>query len=375
MMRRPSVWLVEVRGNRYFLFSGVEWMRVTGVFIAAISLFTMSCSKEPAGATKAGSSSQLATGGQGPDTKPPLSASADDFQRGKEAIDKGDYDAAIACFTACIRDNPENAKAYNSRGYAYSSKKEYDKAIEDYSQAIRLDPKYAIAYYNRGYAYSSKKEYDKAIEDFSEAIRLAPKAAYAYTNRGVAYCEKKEYDKAIEDCSKAIRLDPKDAVAYISRGIAYHYKKDYDKAIQDFSEAIRIQPKFAMAYISRGIAYSSKKEYDKAIEDYSQAIRLVPKYAIVYDCLAWLLATCPKDSVRDGNKAIKLATKACELSEWKVAAHLGTLAAAHAETKNFQEAVKWQKKALDLGYDAEEDKEKARQRLKRYEEEKPYRDN
>jgi hypothetical protein len=88
-----------------------------------------------------------------------------------------------------------------------------------------------------------------------------------------------------------------------------------------------------------------------------------------------LLATCPKDSVRDGNKAIKLATKGCELSAWKVAGYLSTLAAAYAETRQFEEAVKWQKKALDLWYGDDEDREKARQRLKLYEAEKPYRDD
>jgi tetratricopeptide (TPR) repeat protein len=305
----------------------------------------MSCSKEPAGATKAGSSSQLATGGQGPDTKSPL------------------------------RDNPKNVNAYNSRALAYFRKREYDKAIEDSSEAINLDPKNAAAYANRGFAYFSKKQYDKAIEDSSEAIRIDPKLARAYTNRGAAYRYKKEYDKAIKDSSEAINLDPKNAAAYANRGFAYFSKKQYDKAIQDWSEVIRIQPKFAMAYISRGIAYHYKKEYDKAIQDFSEVIRLDPKAADAYNWLAWLLATCPKDSVRDGNKAVKLATKACELSEWKVASYLGTLAAAHAETKHFQEAVKWEKKALALGYATNEGREKARQRLKRYEEEKPYRDN
>jgi tetratricopeptide (TPR) repeat protein len=203
----------------------------------------------------------------------PFSAFADDFQRGKEALDKGDYDAAIACFAACIRDNPKDAHAYNFRGIAYQYKKEYDKAIQDYSEAIDISPTDAVASNNRGTAYFDKKEYDKAIRDFSDAISINPKHPLAYNN------------------------------------------------------------------------------------------------------LARLLATCPKDSVRDGNKAIKLATKACELSKWKVAAQLDTLAAAHAETKNFQEAVKWEKKALDLGFDADKDREKARQRLKLYEADKPYRED
>jgi tetratricopeptide (TPR) repeat protein len=77
--------------------------------------------------------------------------------------------------------------------------------------------------------------------------------------------------------------------------------------------------------INRGMGYRVKKEYDKAIEDFSQTIRLDPKNATAYNNLAWLLATCPKDGVRDGKKAIEYATKACELSQWQNAANLGTL--------------------------------------------------
>lgn len=273
----------------------------------------------------------------------PLWAIADDFQRGCEAMSKGDYELAIACFNAYIRDNPNDARAYHSRGAAYNAKKEHDKAIKDYSEAIRLDPKLAAAYLtSRGATYLEKKEYDKAIEDFSDVIRLAPKSAGGYVNRARAYRYKKEYDKAIRDCSEAIRLDSN---------------------IESFS------------YNERAVTNTSKKEYDKAIKDFSEAIRLDPKYADAYSGYAWLLATCPKDSVRDGNKAIKLATKACELSDWKSAAFLDTLAAAHAEANDFKDAVKCLNKALDLGDDTDELRVKYRQRLKLYQAGKPYRDD
>ncbi len=72
--------------------------------------------------------------------------------------------------------------------------------------------------------------------------------------------------------------------------------------------------------------------------------------------------------------------KACELTEWKEAEHWDTLAAAYAETGEFAEAVKWQQKALDSPEffrrdpDREKELEKARTRLKLYQEHKPYRD-
>lgn len=68
--------------------------------------------------------------------------------------------------------------------------------------------------------------------------------------------------------------------------------------------------------------------------------------ANVLNSVAWQLATSPHDTVRDGAKAVVHATRACELDGWKNPAYLDTLAAAHAEVGNFQEAEKWMQRAL-----------------------------
>lgn len=83
--------------------------------------------------------------------------------------------------------------------------------------------------------------------------------------------------------------------------------------------------------------------------------------------------------MRDGKKAVEYARTACELTQWKDVALLDTLAAAYAEAGEFDEAIKWQEKALnspDLAsrFGGEAELEKARLRLKLYQERKPYRD-
>jgi membrane associated rhomboid family serine protease len=69
--------------------------------------------------------------------------------------------------------------------------------------------------------------------------------------------------------------------------------------------------------------------------------------ANVLNSVAWRLATSVHDHLRDGVKAVVFATRACELDGWKNPAILDTLAAAHAESGNFEEAKKWMLRALE----------------------------
>jgi tetratricopeptide (TPR) repeat protein len=294
----------------------------------------------------------------------------------KKEYDKAiaDFDKAIADFDEAIRLDHKFAPAFNNRGSARLEKKEYDKAIADFDEAIRLDPKYAPAFGNRGSARLAKNEYDKAIADFDEAIRLDPKYASAFGNRGNAWLAKKEYDKAIADYDEAIRLDPHYALAFSNRGIAWLAKKEYDKAIAVFDEAIRLNHKFAWAFTNRGNARWNKKEYDKAIADYDEAIRLDPQLALAFNSRARLRATCLDEKHRSAKQAIQDALRACERSDWAVSSYLDTLAAAYAEAGDFEEAVKWQQKAVESSKVDKSFIERSSLRLKLYQAHKPLRE-
>ena len=80
--------------------------------------------------------------------------------------------------------DPQNAKAYLGRAWAWAGKGEYDKAFADCNEAIRLDPQYAEGYIGRGLYWDEKGEYDKAIAGYTEAIRLDRQDCKAYYNRG-----------------------------------------------------------------------------------------------------------------------------------------------------------------------------------------------
>lgn len=161
------------------------------------------------------------------------------------------------------------------------------------------------------------------------------------------------------------------ANALYKRGNALLRRKSFDRAIADYTEAIAyFSTPFAGAYVGRGSAYEDKKEYQKAIEDFTRAAQIDPNLPHGFNNLAWLLATCPDAKLRDGKKAIEFAVKACQLTGYKDAIKLDTLAAAYAAAGQFDNAVKWQKNAVDTA--SKEDRADRAARLELYKAGKPY---
>lgn len=104
--------------------------------------------------------------------------------------------------------------------------------------------------------------------------------------------------------------------------------------------------------MSRGTAKYLGDDLAGAIADYYKTIELEPGQASAYENLASLLATSPDPQFRDAMKAIEYARRACELTNWQDPGRLETLAAAHAESGAFEEAMKWRNKALGFSDNA-----------------------
>jgi serine/threonine-protein kinase len=90
------------------------------------------------------------------------------------------------------------------------------------------------------------------------------------------------------------------------------------------------------------------KNYGGALSDYIEATRIAPEDARAWNGLASALTACPDEKLRDGQKAIDSAMKACELTAWSDTEYLDSLAVVCYEAGDFKSALKWQTKASEL---------------------------
>ena len=98
-----------------------------------------------------------------------------------------------------------------------------------------------------------------------------------------------------------------------------------------------------------------------------------PATLAAINSLAWLLATCLDSKVRDGQTALRLAEEVVAATGRTNAKDLDTLAAAHAELRQFDKAVSVQQEAIAL-LDAEQNKQSFESRLRLYQSGSPVRE-
>jgi tetratricopeptide (TPR) repeat protein len=279
--------------------------------------------------------------------------------------------AQAACGRSCLRPAQQHyfsgMKAFNQRNYK--------QALTEYDQAIKLDP-YQPAYYKaRGWTYELLSQDDKALTDFDQALRLKPDYAEALLHRGRVYLRKDDYRRAVADFSQAIKLN-QEAESYFLRGQAYARMDQFEAAISDYSQAIKLEPKSYSSYEQRASVYANLGMYQQALADHDKAIELNPELWMAYNDKAWILATCPAAEIRDGKQAISLAKQANDRTDWKVSGYLDTLAAAYAETGQFDQAVKWQQQALaKLPQEQEPLRPMLEEHLQLYRQNQPYRES
>ena len=200
--------------------------------------------------------------------------------------------------------------------------------------------------------YSASKEYDKVKMYAKRMIQQRPDCYIGYEQLGFLALREKDYAKAIDYFQKVIDIEPNHANAYNARGLAYLDKADYDRAARDFSKAIELNPMVAETHMNMGRALLRQNKTTEAIKYYRQALQLRNDWPNLLNNFAWILATHQDDRIRNGAEAVRLAKRACQLDSYRVPAALDTLAAAYAETGQFDLAVKTAQNALQLARDA-----------------------
>jgi tetratricopeptide (TPR) repeat protein len=205
---------------------------------------------------------------------------------------------------------------------------------------------HASTNYITGNYFMNEGKLDEAIGYFKKALVMDPGTATLHFALANALSRAGQTDEAVLEYQKALEIKPDYAEA--DNNLAYTLLRNgqADEAITYFQQAVKVEQSY-QAYYNLGYAYHLNGMAKEATDCYRQALELQPQFMPAQTGLAWILATWPDASIRNGNEAIALAERVNELAKGDPKV-LRILAAAYAETSQFPKAAATAKQALAL---------------------------
>jgi len=106
----------------------------------------------------------------GQSVKPLPNPSKAVYDRGSEALNRGDFESAIINYANAIELDPKNARAYAGRGAAKRLKGDYTGSLADLTRSIELDPNIQSSYYARAWVNLILGHGDAAYGDAAKLL-------------------------------------------------------------------------------------------------------------------------------------------------------------------------------------------------------------
>jgi len=145
-----------------------------------------------------------------------------------------------------------------------------------------------------------------------------------------------------------LSLTPNVSSLHNNYGSCLYKKGRYDLAMQHFSEAAQLMPTNFAALSNMGAVYYLEGKTKQAISCWEKALKFNPDWVDAIYNLAWTKATNENSAFRNPKEAVKLALRACEITEYSQPELLDTLAAAYAAGGRFPDAIETAKRAEKL---------------------------
>ncbi len=258
----------------------------------------------------------------------------------------GRLDEAILQFQQAVQVNPDSALVHDNLGSALLRRGRLDEAILAFQEALEITPSLATARINLGSALVQQGRVDEGIIQYRRILLVTPNIAEIHNNLGNALLQEGKLDDAISQFQQAVQLNPDYAHAQGSLGRALLQKGRMDEGIAQLQRALQLEPDDEKTRLDLGKAFLQEGAVAQAIPQYQKALELKPADPAIQDVLAWMLATAPEASLRDGSKAVELARQANQETGGEKPVILRILAAAYAQAGQFPEAVEAVQHAL-----------------------------
>ena len=190
----------------------------------------------------------------------------------------------------------------------------------------------------------------------ADTVANRPQNALARLAYGGYLVEQKRFTEADPHLRAAVELplspstdeSKSRSLAHLYLGMSLLGRNNADEGSRELEQAIAARPDLDRAYPLLAEAQLSQKRAAAAVATLDRALARRPDDAALTKRLAWILATSSDSAVRSGERAVQYAERAVQLTESRDPVALDVLAAAHAESGQFDQALAALARAVDI---------------------------
>ncbi len=189
----------------------------------------------------------------------------DQLKAGREAIQKGDYQAAIIALREAVKNDKKNPQGYILLGTALLRADSTDAAIAALVQARELDSANANIYMLLGDVYTKQRIAAAAIDQYKKVTEFDPKNIEAFFKMAEGYRKARQYNEAADNYRKVLALDSVHVAALREVTTIYLRAKQWANAAPLFERLTSLRPDSLRYQIQYVKALSESNQFDKMI--------------------------------------------------------------------------------------------------------------
>jgi tetratricopeptide (TPR) repeat protein len=183
---------------------------------------------------------------------------------------------------------------------------------------------------------------------FRQALAVTTNNDVAENNLGIVFLQQGKLDEAISLLQAAVDLRADNSPAQENLAKALLQKGRVPEALVHYRKLAELQPDNFEVHNIVGTVLVQKGRIREGMEEWQKVLVIQPDNGNAMSNLAWVFATAPDDSLRDGAQAVKLAEQALHLSGGRIPILFRTLAAAYAENGQFSQAIETAQRGITL---------------------------
>jgi protein O-mannosyl-transferase len=183
---------------------------------------------------------------------------------------------------------------------------------------------------------------------FKQALAVTTDNDVAENNLGIVYLRQGNVDGAVSLLQAAVDLRPDNSPAHENLAKALLQKGKVADALIHYRKLLELQPDNIEVHNIVGTVLIQQGRIRDGVEEWQKVLAIQSDNGNAMSNLAWIFATSPDDSLRDGARAVQLASEALRISGQRIPIIFRTLAAAYAETGEFFKAIQTAQHGIEL---------------------------